>query len=125
MGPTELNEVVHELMRRSRRKFTREFKEAAVKRLEKGASTAEVASSYEITMGTLQRWRREIRNYGATAFPGIGKSRHNKKARTHVISFRITQDEYTHLMALCSRLGARSLADFARSRTLRGASSRS
>lgn len=39
----------------SRRKFTREFKVAAVRRLEKGASVAEVARATEVNTSELYR----------------------------------------------------------------------
>jgi transposase-like protein len=57
------------------RKFTREFKEAAVRRLELGASMAEVARACEVSPNILQRWRRELRECGAKAFTGPGRSR--------------------------------------------------
>ena len=59
----------------SRRKFTKEFKEEAVRRLELGASMAEVARACEINANVLQRWRRELRDYGAKAFAGHGQRR--------------------------------------------------
>ncbi len=57
----------------SRRKFTREFKLAALEQLEAGASVAEVARTYEVNPNLLQRWRLEFRQSPATAFPGQGK----------------------------------------------------
>ena len=59
----------------SRRKFTREFKEAAVRRLELGASIAEVARACEVNPNVLHRWRRELQDHGGKAFSGNGKSR--------------------------------------------------
>ena len=59
----------------SRRTFTKEFKEAAVRRLEMGASLAEVARACEVNPNVLRRWRRELRDYGAKAFSGNGKNR--------------------------------------------------
>lgn len=59
----------------SRRTFTKEFKEAAVRRLELGASIAEVARACEVNPNVLHRWRRELRDHGAKAFSGNGKSR--------------------------------------------------
>ena len=55
----------------NRRKFTREFKEAAVRRLELGASVAEVARACEVNANVLHRWRRELREFGAKAFTGL------------------------------------------------------
>jgi transposase len=59
----------------SRRKFSKEFKEAAVRRLELGASLAEVARGCEVNPNVLHRWRRELRDYGAKAFAGNGQRR--------------------------------------------------
>ncbi len=59
----------------SKRKFTREFKEAAVRRLELGASMAEVARACEVNPNLLHRWRRELREFGRKAFAGPGRSR--------------------------------------------------
>ena len=59
----------------SRRNFTKEFKEAAVRRLELGASLAEVARASEVNPNVLHRWKRELRDYGEKAFAGNGKAR--------------------------------------------------
>ena len=62
-------------MRKSRKKFTKEFKEAAVRRLELGASMAEVARACEVNANVLHRWKRELHELGPKAFSGHGKSR--------------------------------------------------
>ena len=67
-------------MGQTRRNFTREFKEAAIRRLELGASMAEVARACEVNPNVLHRWRRELRQHGAQAFTGNGKSR-NEESR--------------------------------------------
>jgi len=59
----------------SRRQFTREFKLAAIQRLEIGASVAEVARAFEVNPNVLHRWRREFRRGPGNAFPGLGKRR--------------------------------------------------
>lgn len=59
----------------SRRNFTREFKIAALRRWEAGASLAEVARSCEINPALLHRWRRDFRQSPEQAFPGLGKRR--------------------------------------------------
>lgn len=59
----------------SRRKFTKEFKKEAVRRLELGASMAEVARACEVSPNVLHRWRRESRDYGVKAFAGSGQRR--------------------------------------------------
>ena len=59
----------------SRRQFTKEFKLAAVRRLEQGVSLAEVARGLEVNPNVLHRWRREFRQGAGNAFPGNGKQR--------------------------------------------------
>ena len=59
----------------SRRLFTKEFKLAAVRRLEQGVSTAEAARALEVNPNVLHRWRREFRQGTGNAFPGNGKQR--------------------------------------------------
>src|SRR5499426_4892191 len=59
----------------SRRQFTKEFKLAAVRRLEQGVSIAEVARALEVNPNVLHRWRRELRQGPGNAFPGNGKQR--------------------------------------------------
>ncbi len=59
----------------SRRQFTREFKLAALQRLEAGASVAEVARAFEVNHNVLHRWRREFRQGPGNAFPGLGQRR--------------------------------------------------
>jgi transposase len=59
----------------SRRMFTKEFKLAAVQRLEQGVSMGEVARALEVNPNVLHRWRREIRQGPGNAFPGHGKQR--------------------------------------------------
>ena len=59
----------------SRRQFTREFKLAAIRRLEQGVSIAEVARALEVNPNVLHRWRREFREGPGNAFPGNGQRR--------------------------------------------------
>ena len=59
----------------SRRRFTKEFKLAAVQPLEMGSSLAEVAREFEVNPNVLHRWRREFRQGPGNAFPGLGKRR--------------------------------------------------
>jgi transposase-like protein len=55
--------------------FTKEFKLAAVQRLERGSSIGEVARALEVNPNVLHRWRREVREGPGNAFPGQGKQR--------------------------------------------------
>ena len=60
---------------KSRRKFSKEFKQAAVRRLNSGQSVAEVARALEVHPSDLHRWRRELQDHGERAFSGAGKKR--------------------------------------------------
>jgi transposase len=59
----------------SRRKFTKEFKQTAVRRLNSGQSVAEVARALEVNPSELHRWRRELQEHGEKAFSGVGNKR--------------------------------------------------
>jgi transposase-like protein len=58
-----------------RRTFTREFKLAAVRRLEAGISPAEVSRGLEVSPKLLHRWVGEFRQAPGSAFPGQGQRR--------------------------------------------------
>ena len=58
-----------------RRQFTKEFKLAAIQRLERGVSIGEVARTLEVNPNVLHRWRREFRQAPGNPFPGNGKPR--------------------------------------------------
>jgi transposase-like protein len=76
----------------SRRQFTREFKLAALQRLETGASVAEVARAFEVNPNVLHRWRREFRQGPGNAFPGLGQRScvsHPRGQAQNVLLFRL------------------------------------
>ena len=56
----------------SRRQFSKEFKLAALRRLEQGSSMGEAARALEVNPNVLHRWRREFRQGPGNAFPGTG-----------------------------------------------------
>jgi len=59
----------------SRRKFTKEFKLEAVRRLQGGEGAAIVARALEVNVSDLYRWRLELEQRGVRAFQGPGKRR--------------------------------------------------
>jgi transposase-like protein len=59
----------------SRRKFSKEFKLAALQRLQAGQTPAQVARAIEVHPSELYRWRRELDAHGERAFSGAGKQR--------------------------------------------------
>jgi transposase len=59
----------------TRRKFTKDFKQEAVRLLNGGKKLAEVARALEVHPSELHRWRRELQEHGERAFSGMGKKR--------------------------------------------------
>ena len=59
----------------SRRIFTKEFKLAAVRRLEQGVSIGEAARALEVSANVQHRGRAEFRSGAGNVFPGNGKQR--------------------------------------------------
>jgi len=72
-------------MAETRRVYTREFKEDAVRLLESGTRTgAEIAEDLGIGKGAIYRWRRQLqeeREAGIRAFPGNGNPRDEELTR--------------------------------------------
>lgn len=60
---------------KSRRKFSKEFKLTAVRRVNGGQSVGEVARALEVHPSDLHRWRRQLEEHGERAFSGVGKKR--------------------------------------------------
>jgi transposase len=60
---------------KARRKFTEEFKQTAVRRLNGGQSAAEVARALEVHPSDLCGWKRGLEEHGERAFNGAGKKR--------------------------------------------------
>jgi len=60
---------------KSRRKFSKEFKQTAIRQMAGGKSAAEVARALEVHPSELYRWRREVEEHGAEAFTGAGRKR--------------------------------------------------
>jgi transposase len=58
---------------RTRRTFTREFKEEAVRMVTEGGHRAsQVARDLELDPKLIRRWREELKQEGEQAFPGKG-----------------------------------------------------
>jgi transposase-like protein len=62
-------------MSQTRRKFTREFKVAVVKRLQAGYPVGRVARELEVNASQLQLWKRELQERPNSAFSGEGRKR--------------------------------------------------
>ena len=57
----------------TQRKFTREFKLAAIRQLASGKSFAKLARELELHENVLRRWQREFEKQPSRAFPGKGQ----------------------------------------------------
>jgi transposase-like protein len=57
----------------SRSVYSRDLKITAMRALDAGASTGEIARKYQLSPKLLERWRGEWRARGEAAFPGIGR----------------------------------------------------
>lgn len=62
-------------MSETRRKFTREFKVAAVKRLQSGSLVARLAREREVNPNQLHLWKRQFEERPNSAFSGEGRRR--------------------------------------------------
>ena len=62
-------------MASTRRKFTREFKLAAIDQIESGKPMARVARELGLHENTLRRWKQEFQQDPVQAFPGLGKAK--------------------------------------------------
>jgi len=57
----------------SRSVYSRDLKITAMRALDAGARTVELARKYQLSPKLLERWRGEWRARGEAAFPGIGR----------------------------------------------------
>jgi transposase-like protein len=53
--------------------YSRDLKIAAMRALDAGSTTGEIARKYQLSPKLLERWRGEWRAKGESAFPGIGR----------------------------------------------------
>lgn len=57
----------------SRRRFTKEFKTAAARRLRRGESGSALARELDVKRTKLYEWAAQLERYGDQAFPGHGR----------------------------------------------------
>ena len=109
----------------SRRKFTKRFKEAAVRKLKRGTPIGDVARACRVNQWILRRWQTELNEFGARAFGGYGKRRRDyAPSKSKPILLYLCSDELDAVKAASSEAGFRSLAEFARSCILRATGER-
>jgi transposase len=59
---------------KSRRTFSKEFKQQVVRDIDSGMSIAEAARTHDVHPETVRLWRKTERKYGARAFAGNGRA---------------------------------------------------
>jgi transposase-like protein len=94
-----------------RRRFTKEFKEAAVLRVQQGTPVKEVARACRISPNKLRRWRDAKVSIGAEAFS-------DREPKFKAVIFRVSPDELDRLKAR-AKAASTSVSEFIRSRLLR------
>jgi transposase len=83
-------------MKKTRRRFSREFKLEAVRQLEAGQRLADVARALDVDAQVLRRWRDQVAIDEATAFRGNGRVPHEEaelqRLRREVSQLRAERD---------------------------------
>lgn len=95
----------------TRRRFTKDFKEAAVSRVQQGTPVKEVARACRISPNKLRRWRDAMLAMGADAFA-------NREPKYKSVIFRVSEDELDTLKAR-AQAASTSVSEFIRSSLLR------
>jgi transposase len=93
-------------MSENRKKYTKEFKLEAVRLLEAGGKSAhQIEKDLGIGNGLIYRWRSQLPEYGARAFPGNGKPRDVELAelRKEVKNLREERDILRKAVAIFSK----------------------
>lgn len=99
-------------MRRDRRSFTSEFKREAVHLVtQEGHSLSAVARDLDLDPKMLRRWRQEVEQEGAGAFPGKGhqspEEEEVRRLRREVERLRMEREILKKALVIFSAPGAR------------------
>jgi len=83
-------------MRKTRRRFSREYKLEAVRQLTAGKRLADVARDLGVDPQVLRRWQEQVTVDPATAFPGNGRAPADEtelqRLRKEVVQLRAERD---------------------------------
>ena len=88
----------------SRAVYSRDLKIAAMRALDAGATTGEIARKYQVSPHLLERWRGEWRAKGDLAFPGIGRRGASLPAVDEVMSAEIARGDFRPMDKVQRRL---------------------
>ncbi len=64
----------------SKKSYTKEFKEEAVRLAQQNGNTSETAHNLGLQLSVLRRWKKELEDHGEKAFPGRGQT-HEEELR--------------------------------------------
>jgi transposase-like protein len=81
------------------RRFTKEIKEAAVKRVEEGTPLKDVARACRVDPTEIRRWRTAWRALGPGAFDAPKKPRLTVEPKPRLVIFCVNDDEHNRLKA--------------------------
>jgi len=83
-------------MKKTRRRFSREFKLEAVRQLASGTRLADVARALEVDAQVIRRWQEQVQRDPETAFPGNGRAPAEEaevqRLRREVVQLRAERD---------------------------------
>jgi len=77
---------------KTKRQYTKEFKEEAVHLAEQSDNKSQVARDLGIHISLLGRWKRELQERGNKAFPGNGKPKDEEMAQLKKENARLKQE---------------------------------
>lgn len=93
-----------------RKQYSKEFKEEAIRLVEKTGKITQVAKELGLHLGVLRRWKQELNQEGEKAFPGPGNAKDPELARLQRENIRLKQENEI-LKKAVGILGYRPQAD--------------
>ena len=76
----------------TRKKYSREFKEEAVRLAEISGNVSQTARELGVNAGVLRRWQQRIKEDGKRAFPGHGNPRDEELAKLRRENKRLKEE---------------------------------
>ena len=94
-------------MKKTRRRYTKEFKIEAVQLVEShGGNASEVARNLGISSNILNRWIHEYKTYNEQSFPGLGTSKESdelQRLRKELADTKMERDILKKALAIFSK----------------------
>lgn len=96
-------------MKKTRRRYSREFKLEAVRQLQEGRRLADVARELEVDAQVIRRWVQQVEIDAETAFPGNGRAPREEeelqRLRKEVAQLRAERDFLKKAAAYFAKTG--------------------